>query len=197
MKLPTLILLRHGETLWNVEGRYQGALNSNLTALGREQSKKNGLKLFKTLDLSKPFQFVSSPLGRAKESALIVCETLGLESRKIIFDENLQEIDYGIFEGETKAFCQTKYKKAYEAREANKWFYCLEGAESYEMVTKRLYAWLETIKDEKMVVVVAHEMINRVLRGIYCDYSHNKVLTLRQANDEVLKLENSIESRVE
>jgi probable phosphoglycerate mutase len=197
VKLPTIILLRHGETLWNVEGRYQGKLNSDLTLLGREQSKQNALKISNLINIGKPFKILSSPLGRAKESTLIICATLGIDNKKIVFDKNIQEISYGIFEGKTKEFCQNNYKELYEAREVNKWSYLLEGAESYEMVKKRLYLCLEELKNEKLVIVVAHEMINRVLRGIYCDYSHNKILTLRQANDIVFKLENSIESIIE
>ena len=71
------------------------------------------------------------------------------------------------------------------------------GGESYEMVTKRLQRWLKHLKDEEIVVVVAHEMINRALRGIYCAYDKEEMLMLRQQNDVVLKLEKSQECRIE
>jgi len=202
MKLPTIILLRHGQTLWNVEGRYQGQLNSNLTSLGKEQATNNALKIAKNIeDFSSEqnsFKFFSSPLGRAKETAYIICDTLGLDKKNIIFDSNIQEVNYGIFEGKTKEFCKVTYAKEFKEREANKWSYALEGGgESYEMVTKRIHLWLERVKDEEIVILVAHEMVNRALRGIYCSYDKEKMLKLRQKNDIVLKLENSQESIIE
>jgi len=197
VNLPTIILLRHGQTIWNVEGRYQGQLNSNLTDLGKKQAKNNALKIAKLIGTNPEIKFFSSPLGRAKETSFIICDTLGLDKDKIIFDDKIQEVNYGIFEGKRKEFCKREYKKEFEAREANKWSYVLEGGESYEMVTKRIYSWLESVKDEKMVVLVAHEMVNRALRGIYCSYDKEIMLKLRQNNNVVLKLENSKEMIVD
>jgi len=197
MNFPTIILLRHGQTQWNVEGRYQGQLNSDLTDLGKAQAKENAFKICRILNIKEPFKFFSSPLGRARETAYIIANTLDIEKSEIIFDENIQEVNYGVFEGKTKIFCKTEYKKEFEEREANKWEYILDGGESYEMVTKRIHVWLESIKDEKVVVLVAHEMINRALRGIYCSYDKQVILNLRQKNDIVLKLENYKEFIVE
>jgi len=201
MKLPTIILLRHGQTLWNVEGRYQGQLNSDLTDLGKKQAKENALKIAKLIGFSLPkssFKFFSSPLGRAKETAYIICDTLGLDRDSVLFDSNIQEVNYGIFEGKTKEFCKTTYAKEFKEREENKWSYVLkDGGESYEMVTERIHLWLERVKDEEIVVLVAHEMVNRALRGIYCSYDKESMLKLRQKNDIVLKLEKTQESLVE
>jgi len=198
VKLPTIILLRHGQTKWNVEGRYQGQLNSDLTNLGKSQVEINALKIGQILEKTTSIKLFSSPLGRAKESAFILSDSLNWNKKDIIFDDNVQEIHYGIFEGKTKKYCQEVYKKEFEAREADKWNYVLdEGGESYAMVIKRLDLWLNTIQNEKIVVLVAHEMINRALRGIYCSYSKDKILKLRQSNDVVIKLENHSEIEIE
>jgi probable phosphoglycerate mutase len=201
MNLPTIILLRHGQTLWNVEGRYQGQLNSDLTNLGKKQAKENAIKIAKFIEIGgfspeqNSFKFFSSPLGRAKETAYIICDALNLDRKNILFDSNMQEVNYGIFEGKTKEFCKSTYAKEFQEREANKWSYVLEGGgESYEMVTQRIYRWLDRVKDEECVLLVAHEMINRALRGIYCSYDKETMLHLRQKNDVVLKLENHQES---
>jgi len=193
---PTIILVRHGQTKWNIEGRYQGQLNSALTLKGKAQAKENALKLQKYLDLKGEFKIFSSPLGRAKESAFILCDTLGLSQDDIVFDERLQEFSYGIFEGKTKEECARLYADEFAAREANKFFYTIEGGESYERVSKRLCSWLESLKDKKLIIMVAHEMVNRALRGIYSNYSNEKTLTLRQENDVLIKLENRRESIV-
>jgi len=196
-KLPTIILVRHGQTEWNVEGRYQGRLNSNLTEKGKEQAKGNASKIAKVLELNEPFKIFSSPLGRAKESCHIICDELGIDKKEIIFDERISEFNYGIFEGQTKDECREKYPEVLEEREANKWSYQIEDGDSYILVTKRLKSWLESVADEKVVVMVAHEMVNRALRGIYCDLDSASMLKLRQANDLVLKLENSEENIIE
>ncbi len=197
MSLPTIILVRHGQTLWNAEGRYQGQLNSNLTELGQKQARENALKVSRAIRLDEPFSFYSSPLGRAKETALIICDELNLDRGNIIFDNRVQEVSYGIFEGKTKEFCKKNYSKEFKAREDNKWSHMLAGGESYEMVTKRLYSWLEDIKDSDIVVLVAHAMVSRALRGIYCNYPIEKMLKLEHKNDTVIKLENNQESIVE
>jgi len=192
MKLPTIYLLRHGETVWNAEGRYQGQMDSALTAKGEEQAKANALKLSKYIDI-KEVKFFSSPLGRAKATAEIIAKYNGLESSQIIFEQDIQEFNYGIFEGETKEYCKKVYEKEFQEREANKFSYVLEGGESYIKVFERLMRWLSSVQNEKVVVVVAHEMINRALRGIYCSMTTEEMLTLRQANDVLIKLENRSE----
>ncbi len=196
MSLPTIYLLRHGQTEWNVEGRYQGQLNSPLTAKGKEQAKENALKLKKYINL-KEVKFFASPLGRAKKTAEIIAKESGLDVSEIIFDDNIQEFNYGIFEGQTKVYCKSELATAFLAREADKFNYVLEGGESYAKVYVRLKAWLRCVKDESVIVVVAHEMINRALRGIYCDLSNEEMLHLRQANDILIKLENHKESILE
>jgi len=190
---PTIFLLRHGQTVWNVEGRYQGQLDSPLTEKGKEQAKENALKLKKHFSSFSSIKIFSSPLGRAKSTTLILCDTLGIDIKCIRFEDALKEFNYGAFEGKTKVYCKEVYKEAYEAREKDKWSYVLEGGESYAMVTERLKCWLESIQDEKEIVLVAHEMINRALRGIYCAYPKEQMLQLRQPNDVVLKLKNGDE----
>ena len=189
MKLPTIYLLRHGETVWNTEGRYQGQLDSELTPKGERQAKENALKLSKYVDI-KEVKFFSSPLGRAKATAKIIAKNNGLDASKIIFEEDIQEFNYGIFEGKTKEYCKKVYAKEFSEREANKFNYVIEGGESYDKVYERLTRWLSSVQNEEVIVVVAHEMINRALRGIYCSLSTDEMLALRQPNDVLIKLEN-------
>jgi len=195
-KYPTIYLIRHGETEWNLEGRYQGQKNSPLTQKGREQARLNALKLKKEIKNFDEVKIFSSPLGRAKDSAFIICDALNIERERIIVDERIKEFDYGIFEGQLKSFCQTAYAQEFNAREADKWSYQIEGGESYEMVSQRLQPWFDEIKEETMVIVIAHEMINRTLRGLYFDFEHNKTLKLRQPNDLVLFLQENGERSV-
>ncbi|CAA6798422.1 MAG: Phosphoglycerate mutase family (Rhiz) [uncultured Sulfurovum sp.] len=192
MKLPTIYLLRHGQTVWNAEGRYQGQLDSPLTKKGEAQAKINALKLKKYIDINS-VKFFSSPLGRAKDTAKIIARLNDMNTSDIIFEEAIQEFNYGIFEGQTKEYCKTQYALEFKERETDKFNYIVEGGESYVKVYERLNIWLKSIQNEKVIVVVAHEMINRALRGIYCGMESNEMLTLRQANDVLIKLENASE----
>ncbi len=191
MKQPEIILLRHGETKWNVEGRFQGRLNSPLTQKGKLQAKENGLKLKKNIEDFSKIKIFSSPLGRAKETAFIISDILKIERETIIFNDKIIEFNYGIFEGKVrdKILETEEFKK----REANKWSYIIENGESYKIVQKRVKEFLNSIKDEKRVIIIAHEMVNRVIRGLYCNLSKDETLNLKQPNNLIFSLENQKE----
>ena len=193
MNYPTIILLRHGQTEWNLKSRYQGRGDSSLTIKGKKESKENAKKLKRYIESFDNIQIYSSPIGRAKESAYIVCEEIGVKKEEIIFDDLLKEFSYGIFEGRTKEECKEIYPDIFRQREENKWLYKIEGGESYVDVTKRLKRWLKNIDSKKTVVIMAHEMINRTLRGICRDLDIDEILKLRQSNNTVFLLKNGAE----
>ncbi len=88
---PVLFLLRHGETEWALSGQHTGRTDIPLTEKGRSQA--TALKaLFEKVHFT---AVLSSPLGRAKETAHIA----GLD--ELTVDENLAEFDYGEYEGLT------------------------------------------------------------------------------------------------
>jgi probable phosphoglycerate mutase len=190
---PKIILIRHGETEWNREGRYQGQLDSPLTEKGKQQAKDNAQKIKREIGSFDKVKIFSSPLGRAKSTALIIINELRLSSDRVIFDNQIQEFNYGILEGKTKEYCIENHKEVIEAREANKWFYQIEGGDSYKQVAKRVKSWLEKLDSETAVVVITHEMVSRTLRKLYRDISIKEALTLRQPNNVVLLLENGEE----
>ncbi len=82
----TLILVRHGQTALNAEGRLQGLIDSPLTDLGRRQAARLATAL------ERPAQVISSPLGRCLETA----QMFGLP---VQVDERWIEIDYGDLDG--------------------------------------------------------------------------------------------------
>jgi probable phosphoglycerate mutase len=90
-----LLLLRHGESTWNAEGRWQGQADPPLSTLGREQAADAAERLrgarFSSL--------VTSDLLRARETAGILGRALGLEPR---VEPGLREIDVGDWEGLTR-----------------------------------------------------------------------------------------------
>ncbi len=89
-----LVLVRHGESVWNVEERYQGQSDSGLTAIGREQADVAAAALlarFGTPDL-----VVSSDLPRAMDTAQAYVRHFGIEAR---LDARLREADIGSWAG--------------------------------------------------------------------------------------------------
>ena len=87
-----LYLIRHGQTVWNLEGRFQGWNDSALSEKGISNAKALRERL---KDISF-YEVYASPVGRAMTTAHIVS---GLEMDKIIPDENLREINLGSWQG--------------------------------------------------------------------------------------------------
>ena len=90
----TIVLVRHGETDWNRERRFQGHADTPLNEAGRRQA----LELADALRDERLCAVYTSPLQRASETARIVAGELGLEAREL---EALREIDVGDWQGMT------------------------------------------------------------------------------------------------
>ena len=96
MTLRRIILLRHGQTDYNVAGRMQGHLDSVLTAVGHEQAAAAA----PTLAALEPDRIVSSDLRRAVDTAEAVGAACGLPVK---FDARLRETHLGLWQGRTVA----------------------------------------------------------------------------------------------
>ena len=98
----TLILVRHGETDWNRERRFQGHADTALNDVGRRQA----IELAAVQRSEGVSAVYTSPLLRASETATIVAEELGLEARAL---EALREIDVGDWQGLTVDEVRARY----------------------------------------------------------------------------------------
>jgi broad specificity phosphatase PhoE len=97
--VTTLLLVRHGETDWNADGRLQGQTDRPLSDFGRRQARELGEQLkSEELESEKLVAIYSSDLARARETAEIVGERLGLP---VVLDPDLREKDWGTWEGLT------------------------------------------------------------------------------------------------
>jgi probable phosphoglycerate mutase len=129
-----LYLARHGETDWNVAGRWQGHTDVPLNATGREQAAALAVRL-KDVPLA---GVVSSDLSRAADTARIVAGRLGLGLEYT--DADLRERSFGVFEGLTGEECERLHPAEWRA-------WCEgkrppEGAESQKEVSDRMLAGL-------------------------------------------------------
>ena len=89
------VLIRHGETPWNLAGRWQGHSDPSLSAVGREQAARLAGELAdETIDA-----IVASDLRRAFETATILGDAIGLRPER---DARLRELDVGRWSGQTR-----------------------------------------------------------------------------------------------
>jgi probable phosphoglycerate mutase len=165
MPRPTLYFVRHGETDWNLERRLQGQHDIPLNALGRVQASRSGTILRDLISRSgRPaaeFDYVSSPLGRARETMELMRAELGLDAGHYRTDARIMEMSFGRWEGFTFAELQAREAEALAARERDKWGFVLPGGESYAQLVVRVRAWYESVQHD--TVVSAHGGVCRAL----------------------------------
>jgi 2,3-bisphosphoglycerate-dependent phosphoglycerate mutase len=107
--LSTLVLLRHGQSQWNLENRFTGWVDVPLTEEGRKEAKRAGELLKKTgLVFTKAY---TSDLVRAQDTLTIVLDVLGQTDIPIERDKALNERHYGDLQGLNKAETAEKYGK--------------------------------------------------------------------------------------
>ncbi len=127
-----VFVARHGETDWNAAGRWQGHTDVPLNENGRAQAKA----LAERLRGSRLAGVVASDLSRAHETARIVAAELGVTVAYA--ERELRERSFGVFEGLTRAECETDHAEAWQAWLAHR--KAPRGAEGIEALTARMVA---------------------------------------------------------
>ncbi len=150
---PTeLILIRHGETVWNLENRWQGHLDSPLTPIGLQHSRAVAQRL-----ATMPFDFLySSDLPRAYRMAEDISTMTG---RPIITEPNLRERQLGVFEGLTMAEVRERHPAAYEGYMTRDPKYVIPQGESLEAKHHRVTQAMLAIAlrhTGKRIVIITH-----------------------------------------
>jgi probable phosphoglycerate mutase len=167
--MPVLYYVRHGETDFNVEARLQGRRDTRLNERGREQAKEVGVLLGDLFarDRRQPadFDYVASPLKRARETMEVLRATLGLDRHAYRTDDRLMEISYGEWEGLTLHEIDIRYPGVLAERERDKWGFAPPGGESYRALTRRISEWYATLTRD--TVVAAHGGGARALMAMF------------------------------
>jgi probable phosphoglycerate mutase len=163
--MPVLYYIRHGETDWNAEQRLQGHRDMPLNARGRGQASHCGAILRDLLErdgrAAADCAYVSSPLGRARQTMEFVRAALDLDPQAYSCDDRLIEISFGDWEGLTLPEIAARNADALAVRERDKWGFIPPGGESYRDVTARVAAWYATVTQD--TVVTAHGGVARAL----------------------------------
>ncbi|MCG6841920.1 histidine phosphatase family protein [Fusobacterium nucleatum] len=151
-----LILIRHGQTEMNAQSLYFGKLNPPLNDLGISQAYQAREKLL-NIDYDNIY---SSPLERAKQTAEI-CNYL---DKDIVYDSNLEEINFGIFEGLTFKEISEKYPVEVKKMKEDWKEYNYVTGESPKEMLQRAISFLEILDYTKNNLIVAHwGIINSII----------------------------------
>lgn len=181
---PDFYLARHGETEWNASGRYQGAKDSPLTVKGREQARRIGRKLASVCKTASPLLAYVSPLGRARETASLIAESVPLGIR---LEPRIAEISAGAWDGLSMYEIDVEYPGALSKGGPDDWYFLGPGGETFEDALARVSEWLnEAVRPS---LVVTHGLAGRIIRGAFCGLSKKEMLQLAVPQDGFYRLE--------
>ncbi|KAG7939409.1 uncharacterized protein OGAPODRAFT_82924 [Ogataea polymorpha] len=188
----TLILIRHGQSLWNKDDRFCGWVDIKLSETGREQA-RHSAKLILESGYVQPDICFTSRLSRAIESANIILEEMDCQYIDEVKSWRLNERHYGKLQGEPKShilelygkeqyqFWRRAFKGCPPAVDPGDKYYCIDDrryarvaknelprAESLQMVTKRLLPFYNKyvvphLEADETVLMVTHGSIVRAL----------------------------------
>ena len=173
-KTTKIYLVRHGETIWNTEKRWQGSQNSELTDLGKQQAAQ-------ARDLLKEQHFdfaYVSPLNRAVQTIDIILEGTGMN---IVTIPAVQEINMGKWEGRTQAEIAIS-----EPEQANNFWhrpdlFYVDGAETFRQLQQRVVQGLNVLFEKHQgssILVVSHWVAIKVALAYYSNIELKKLSEL-------------------
>lgn len=151
--MTTLVLLRHGQTDWNLKHRYQGVTDIPLNALGELQARQANEYL-------KKFEFDAvycSDLDRAQTTARLALKNI-FPYEKIMFDRRLRERNFGVYEGGPydKEYLPAEYRTSMEADPENFKFPEGESLNELKMRLEPFYREILERHPDDTVLLVAH-----------------------------------------
>ena len=175
-----IFLVRHGETNWNKEGRFQGQINIPLNNNGKDQAKKAS-EFLKDVNFNKAF---SSSMDRPYETAKIILQNNSeLEIRKI---EKLVEISHGLWEGKLEKEIKKQWPELLKDWHENPEKVIMPEGECIADVSKRsVKAWEEiciTQKNKDLTLLVAHDAVNKTLICNLLGIDFSNIWMIKQGN---------------
>lgn len=157
--MKELWLVRHGETPWNAEGRFQGHYDVNLSPQGLHQAYRVAERL---AACRQSFDgLYSSDLQRAALTAKPIAEALHLTP---IYDPRLREIYAGELQGLLRSEAQARYPGFHQAVQRDPWNTPRPGGESMADLARRVEAFLEELPQGRFIVVTHGGVIRALLK---------------------------------
>lgn len=182
----TIYFVRHGQTDWNAAARYQGQRDIPLNDTGRGQAKRNGETLKRALADPLAYDYVASPLSRARETMEIMRQAMGLAQRTYRTDEQLMELHYGHWEGLLASDLAVQDPEGLAVRQQDPFRWRPKGGESYADLMERTDAWLASVNRD--TVVASHGGVSRTVRGRVLGLDYAEMMRLDVPQDRILVL---------
>lgn len=158
MEFPEFLILRHGETEWNREGRMQSSLDSPLTDKGRAQARRQNAILREFG--AEGWRWYASPQWRAMNTAQIAAHGSGSE---ITPDDRLREIGLGDWTGQLRSDIAAQVPHLFET-DGLGWYDYAPGGEGLAALERRAAAFLADLTTP--AVIVTHGITSRVIRCV-------------------------------
>lgn len=176
-----LYLLRHGETKWNREQRFQGHKNPVLNFAGKKQAEAVK-KLLKPIAFNHAF---TSSLLRAKQTATIILDG---QAVTLELKDQLKEVSHGDWEGKLEAEVQQRYPRQHLLWQTDPTKAIKPNGETLEQVRERVIPCWENIINSctattpKTILVVAHKYINQIILCHVCGLNLERFWDFPQIN---------------
>ncbi|MDP3765065.1 MAG: histidine phosphatase family protein [Nanoarchaeota archaeon] len=191
-----LILVRHGETIWNRQMRLQGQKDIPISKTGLVQAKL----LAKKLSKEKIDVIYTSRLQRTIKTADEIKKFH--KNVRLIKEKSLNEMSWGIWEGLKLSQKNKKFRELQEVRDKDVFKYnapkakdffnfIVPGGESQKMLKDRVKKILKKIikqNKDKTILIAGHGGVNRAILGILLKWSNEKVLSVRLNNASITVL---------
>ena len=180
---PRLLLVRHGETEWNRQGRFQGQIDIPLNAQGRAQAEAAGRCL-----AGEPIQRAyTSAMARPRQTAeLILAGRAGIPLTSL---RGLVEIGHGLWEGELEEAIHQGWPDLLAAWKRFPETVQMPGGENLQEVWERSLATIETISNSletsETALVVAHDAVNKTILCALLGLSPADIWMVKQGNGGV------------
>ena len=187
-----IYVVRHGETIWNVEGRIQGRSDPDLSPQGVAQS----LTLLEQLKDRPLSAIYTSTLKRSISTAQPIAKFLNLPIQR---QPELDEIAFGIMEGVQVSSFSEELKREWERFKEDRFNYHIPGAENFTDVANRLRPFKEKILRDhagQEILIIGHMIVNRFLIGMLLEYPLEEIQRTEQHNGFVYLVERNGQARV-
>jgi 2,3-bisphosphoglycerate-dependent phosphoglycerate mutase len=176
--MALLVLVRHGESLWNLENRFTGWVDVPLTDKGRAEARQAG-ELIRQIHFDQAY---TSVLQRATETLDIMLDVIGQKGVPVLYDQALNERHYGDLQGLNKAETAEKFGKEQVHMWRRSYDVAPPAGESLKDTAARTLPYFRThilpdLHAGKNVLVSAH---GNSLRSIVMELDH---LTKEQVMD--------------
>ena len=175
-----IFLIRHGETNWNKEGRFQGQIDIPLNENGKDQARKAS-EYLRNIPFNKAF---SSSMDRPSETAKIILQNnKDLKIEKI---DSLIEISHGLWEGKLEAEIREKWPSLLKNWHEKPEEVIMPEGESIKDVSERSIEAFGKIclsqKDNDLTLLVAHDAVNKTLICDMLGLNYSDIWMIKQGN---------------